>query len=103
HFNVHAYRDEPTSATLLEGSIEMQSHGKSAILKPGQKAFVDSLGELKITSDINPDEALAWKNGFFQFDRADILAVMRQIEKWYDVEVVFEGKMPKKQFVGKVS
>lgn len=102
HFNVHAYLDEPIKATLLEGSIQMQTPGDSAILKPGQQGYIKNSGGLGITDDVDTEEAIAWKNGLFQFSKADIVTVMRQIEKWYDVEVVFEGKIPEKQFVGKV-
>lgn len=100
-FNVHAYSDEPISATLLEGSIKLQSQQGSAVLKPGQEALVEGLGNVKIT-DADLESAMAWKNGLFQFNRADITTVMKQIEKWYGVEVVYEGKIPEKEFVGKV-
>ncbi|MEP7259435.1 MAG: FecR domain-containing protein, partial [Flavitalea sp.] len=103
HFNVHAYSDEQVKATLLEGSISLQSEQGSAILKAGQEASVKKSGELTIVKDADIDQAVAWKNGLFDFNKADIGAVMRQIERWYDVEITYQGEIPKKEFVGKFS
>lgn len=101
HFNIYAYSAEPVKATLLEGVIRVQSDNESAILKPGQQAIIKNAGQLEIgNADI--DEAMAWKNGMLQFNRADVSTVMRQIERWYDVEVVYEGTIPEKEFVGKI-
>jgi hypothetical protein len=46
---------------------------------------------------------VAWKDGFFVFNNSDIKIIMRQVARWYDVEVEFEGKIPSEGFTGKVS
>lgn len=104
HFNLNAYKEEQTIKTsLLEGSIKVNSGGVSQLLKPGQQGIVNVRnGEMKIT---NPDmvEVVAWKNGLFHFDGADIYTIMGQIGRWYDVEVEFSGEMEPRIFAGKIS
>lgn len=92
HFNVNTYADEATSkVTLLEGSVRINN---SVTIKPGQQAQV--AGSISVNSNVNVDEVMAWKNGFFQFNSSSIESVMRQIMRWYDVEVAFEGKVTEK-------
>ena len=102
NFNVYCYNNEPVKMTLLQGSIRVQSPQRSAVLNPGQEATVQKDGNLDIAHNADTEEAVAWKNGLFEFNRADITTIMRQIERWYDVEVVYEGERSDKQFVGKV-
>jgi ferric-dicitrate binding protein FerR (iron transport regulator) len=92
-FNVNAYADEPAvKTTLLEGSVRINNQ----VLKPGQ---CYSNGKI-ITTDIEQD--IAWKNGLFNFEGASLPEVMRQIARWYDVEIVYEGAIPTDKFVGKL-
>lgn len=95
HFNINAYTDEPSvNTTLLEGSVRISDlrSNRSRLLLPGQQA---KLGErIEIATIENVDLAIAWKNGYFVFDGVDISTVMRQIERWYDVSVRYEGAFP---------
>lgn len=94
HFNINSYEDESAiRTTLLEGSIKINKHGSSSLLKPGQQAQLNKKGEIKIINDADVEEAIAWKEGKFQFDKADIHAVMRQIARWYDVNVEYQGSV----------
>jgi transmembrane sensor len=113
HFNVNAYDDEAAiRTTLLEGSVSVRSEGKdqrAAILKPGQQALIErhspvTIDHLPLTINHSPnlDEVVAWKNGYFQFARADIQTVMRQIARWYDVEIKYEGPVTKDKFGGSI-
>jgi len=103
HFNVNAYKDEEAiNTTLLEGSVKLVTANHEAYLKPGQQA---SLGQQQ-TFDVhrvNTEEAVAWKNGYFMFNNENIQGIMRKISRWYDVEVVYEGKIDEKDFGGTVS
>ena len=103
HLNINAYDDESTiNTTLLEGSIKVSKGSASAILNPGQQATIrpdDDSFELK---QVDCDKAIAWKSGYFYFERADIKTVMRQLARWYNVQVVYKGKLPKRTFRGKV-
>lgn len=98
HFNANAYDDESIiKVTLLEGSVKVNN----TIIKPGQQAQVGT--DVKVISNVNVDEVMAWKNGRFQFGGAGIEEVMRQIARWYDVEVVYEVKPQEVHFGGGIS
>ncbi|MHB1178988.1 MAG: FecR family protein [Daejeonella sp.] len=103
HFNVMAYSNEKSiNTTLLEGSVkvsQLATH-QSQLLRPGQQAKVK--GSIQLLN-VDTEEIVAWKNGFFQFNGADIKTVMGQIERWYDVEIDYEGKLPLKHFTGVIS
>lgn len=91
HFNINSYADYGNvETTLLEGEVSVVKNGTIAKLAPGQQAKVSPDGEMKIeAADIQ--KAVAWKNGYFYFNRSDINTVMQQIERWYDVDVKYEG------------
>ncbi|MEZ2337891.1 FecR family protein [Mucilaginibacter sp. RCC_168] len=94
HFNVNAYHDElDTKTTLLEGAIKITAGDKNTTLKPGQEA--DLTGTLKV-SEVDPRDAIDWKNGFFRFDD-DLEIVMRQIARWYDVKIIYDDESVKKE------
>jgi ferric-dicitrate binding protein FerR (iron transport regulator) len=108
-FNVNAYHDESTiKTTLLEGKVKIESENKhTAILLPGQQAQIKNAsignGQIRVVEDVDTEEAIAWKNGLFYFDNVDIQAIMRQLARWYKVQVVFKGKVPARRFAGQVS
>jgi hypothetical protein len=104
HFNIMAYNDEAEmKTTLLEGSVKISNGTASGILKPGQQAVLNKAGRLKVLSDVDVDDEIAWKDGIFQFRDAGIDAIMRQAARWYDVEVTYEGKIPQREFTGRIS
>lgn len=101
HFNVNAYDDESDiKITLLEGSVKVSKEDANNLLKPGQQARVTT--NIKVVSSVDLDEVMAWKNGNFQFGEASIEEVMRQVSRWYDVEVIYESK-PTEHFRGEIS
>ncbi len=101
-FNINAYDDESdTKITLLQGSVKVKNGKKESMLQPGQQAQVASA--IKIVSDTDVEQVMAWKNGLFVFDRAGIQDVMRQLARWYDLEVHYEGDIPKGKFKGEIS
>ena len=104
HFNVNAYEDESSIKTsLLEGSVKITQGRHSDLLKPGQQAILDK--QHKELDIVNADmsEVVAWKNGLFQFDGANIQTIMNQISRWYDVDIIYEGKASEHKFYGKIS
>ncbi|MGE7775255.1 FecR family protein [Chitinophaga sp. NPDC101104] len=104
HFNINAYNDEPDAkTTLLEGAVRVTAGRYMAVLAPGQQARVAKDRPLTIVDDVNVEDVIAWKNGYTVFENADIATIMRQVARWYDVEVVFEGEMPARRFVGGIS
>ena len=104
HFNVNAYADETAiRTTLLEGSVKVVKGSASRLLSPGQQAQLQENGEMKWTADADIENVIAWKNGMLEFKDENLQAVMRQIARWYDIEVVYEGKIPTDGFTGRVS
>ncbi|MEO6683504.1 MAG: FecR domain-containing protein [Ginsengibacter sp.] len=104
HFNINGYTDENNlRATLLQGSVKVIKGAESIVMKPGQQAVVsNSTNSITIKNNINVEEVIAWKNGLFQFDDTEIKEVMRQIGRWYNLEVEFEGNVPDKKITGKI-
>lgn len=108
HFNINAYDDEESIKTsLLEGSVKVTGGNVSGILEPGQQAAItksEKTGAYQMeTKIVDMDEVVAWKNGLFHFNEAGIMTIMRQIGRWYNVEIVYKGKVPVRRFVGKIS
>lgn len=104
HFNVMSYDDEASAkTTLIEGSVQIIKGDYKALLKPGEEANVKSSeGKIKITpADI--DQATAWKNGMFLFNKTDIKSIMRQLSRWYDFEVQYEHAFENRNFSGMIS
>jgi transmembrane sensor len=103
-FNIMSYPEEGgTQTTLLTGEVRVKTAAGAAVeLKPDQQAEVKTGGKLIVLKDVPSQDIVSWKNGFFYFGRASFGAVMRQLARWYDVEVVYEGKMPDVEFGGKI-
>lgn len=102
-FNINAYQDEnQVKTTLFEGSVKVSTPGSSSLLKPGHEARVKATSTDIQVSKANVDQAIAWKNGYFQFQEASLEEIMRQLSKWYDVDVNFEGKPLEKRFSGEI-
>jgi transmembrane sensor len=94
HFNINAYQDEPaTKTTLLDGSVKVSTKPDEVILQPGQQASVDHGDHTIKISTANVAETIAWKNDQFRFSNTPLRVLMRQIARWYDVEVVYEGNV----------
>lgn len=100
-FNVNAYKDESAiKTTLLEGSVKIHTAQRSGLLKPGFQAVLRPEQIAIRRADV--EAVMAWKEGFFQFDRADIQTLMRQLARWYNIEIKYTGSIPKDEFVGKI-
>ena len=101
-FNINAYDDEDDiKVTLLQGSIKVSDGISNKIIKPGQQALVAS--GIKVLSNINMDAVMAWQKEQFVFSGLDAKTLMRQVARWYDVEVVFERDVSGVKLGGSVS
>ena len=102
HFNINTYRNESsTKTTLLEGSVALHATGVSDIkLKPGEQAVLK--GDVIDVNTVNANEAIAWKNGNFQFNDESLLSILKQLERWYDVEVDY-STVPETHYNGFIS
>jgi transmembrane sensor len=105
HFNINSYADEiSTKTTLLEGSVKVTGNttGISAKLKPGEQA-VNTINAIDVKENADIDEAVAWKNGKFLFRNTDLHTIMRQLSRWYDVDVEYQGNVVQKHYRGRIS
>jgi transmembrane sensor len=101
HFNVMAYANEGLSkTTLLEGSVKVSNGISSKRISPGQQAVVGEHINIQTT---DTEGAVAWKNGFFQFENDNLRNILRQLKRWYGVEVENEQQLPAKHFTGFIS
>lgn len=102
-FNVNAYDDENNiKVTLLEGSVKTSMiNGESSILKPGEQAQVAA--GIKVMKGVDTEQVMAWKNGKFSFNNTDIKTIMREIMRWYDVDVIYEGDISDRYFTADIS
>jgi ferric-dicitrate binding protein FerR (iron transport regulator) len=102
HFNVNTYENEASNkVTLLSGLVDVGNGKVTRRLLPGQQASVSTAG-FSVKENTDTDEVMAWKNGQFYFGGSDIKSIMKQIERYYDVEVEFRDEVPY-QFVAKIS
>jgi len=104
HFNVRAYDDEKAmKTTLVEGAVKITSGNSTNVLKPGDQAVLNGDNGMKVINDVDAELETAWKNGLFQFKDAGIEEIMRQAALWYNLNISFEGEIPKRYFTGKIS
>lgn len=96
HFNIRAYADDdltPLEATLLEGSVKFTHAEKSLVLKPGERASVGANGVVELNKNVDTDDVIAWKNGLFHFEKRRLGFIMRELARWYDIEVVYKDQI----------
>ncbi|RDC55153.1 FecR family protein [Pedobacter chinensis] len=104
HFNINAYKNETAvKTTLLEGAVKVSNALGSVNLHPGEQSRLNSsTAKLIVDQQIDIDKEMAWKNNVFSFDNDDLQTIMRQISRWYDVDVVYEGKITSEKYVGEI-
>jgi transmembrane sensor len=94
-FNVNAYSNEPSvKTTLLEGAVSVTSDKAKQLLKPRDQAQLTDDGKLHLLTNVDVGSVVAWKNGVFEFNGTDIKTVMREISRWYNVDIAYEGNTP---------
>jgi ferric-dicitrate binding protein FerR (iron transport regulator) len=104
HFNINAYQDEPAiKTTLLEGSVKVTNGTNHTVIKPGQQTQLNINGVIKVIQDADVAEAVAWKDGRFEFNDTDLKTIMRQVMRWYDVDVEYQNNMPDRYFTANIS
>lgn len=102
HFNINGYGDDnKTVTTLVEGKVELNAEGNTTIMRPGDQATLNDHGDVQVQK-VDVETAVAWKDGYFDFQGKRLHEVMRQIARWYDVEIVYKGQQPDIKFGGKM-
>jgi hypothetical protein len=104
-FNVNAYSNEPVvKTTLVDGSVKLAIANSAllTVLKPGEQGCSGTKDGLKVTK-ADVEEVTAWRRGLFSYRHADIQTVMRQLARWYNVEIKYEAKIPEYEtFTGEI-
>lgn len=112
HFNINSYNDEPVlKTTLLEGSVKVFTANDQAVLSPGQQlrlhhngnASGQAANSISIENNVDLDKVVAWKNGVFSFEHEDLKSIMRQVSRWYNVDVIYTGPVSEEKFFGEIS
>ena len=104
HFNVNAYEDENTvSTTLLEGSVKVTSGNDHKTISPAQQVIMNENGSLNVADNVDVEEVIAWKNGELRFENTKVSKIMRQLARWYDVEIAYQGNVPDVALSGIIS
>src|SRR5690606_6137007 len=98
-FNVNAYANEEENVTtLVEGSIQLQTASATQSVLPGQKVVMNQGSDVMRTLQADIETITAWKNNDFIFKNQNIKTIMKEISRWYDVEVEYKGNMDNKFF-----
>jgi ferric-dicitrate binding protein FerR (iron transport regulator) len=93
-FNVMAYEDDTTiSTTLLEGAVRVTKGTAIRTIAPGQQLIAGGEGPMHLATDVDIQKIIAWKNGKFIFYNDDIRNIMKQLTRWYDIDVHFTGEV----------
>lgn len=102
HFNVNAFEDDgrDIKVTLLKGKVKVNNKNAKEVLKPGQQAVVND--NIQIRDDVDLDEVMGWKNGYFEFNNSSLQNVLSQVSRWYNVAVVYQGNNKPRQFMGEI-
>lgn len=101
-FNVNAYPDEPAiTTTLTQGAVNLRASGRLQPIRPGQQARIEE-GRISVNDQADTAQVLAWKNGVFDMNNAELPTVMRQLARWYDVDIVYEKQPSSIRFGGKM-
>jgi transmembrane sensor len=105
HFNINAYTDnDDVTTTLLEGSVRMSSGSSAVMLAPGQQGDAAKNGAAIKVGRADIQQAMAWKNGLFIFHDLNITEVMKQVGRWYDVDVEYrDNEVKNNEFGGTIS
>ena len=99
HFNVSSYQDDPVvKTTLLEGAVKINSKKSVVFLVPGQQSQLNDRGQLSVKEGVDLSREIAWTKGQFNFNSNTIQEIMKQLGRWYDVEVVYQGKTSNETF-----
>ena len=104
HFNVMGYDDEGmVKTTLVEGKVKVIKGSNHIMLLPNQQgSLLRENDNLKIDWNADVNKAISWKNGLFDFDNDAITDIMRQLARWYDVEIQYSGNIVAQFYTGSI-
>jgi AraC-like DNA-binding protein len=99
--NIMSYSDEPAElTTLVDGSVRVRFYNQSILLKPDQQSDLGTDHKLNVNPNIDVQSVIAWKDGYFSFDHADLKTFLRQLGRWYNIEIEYQGQVEDQEFQG---
>jgi transmembrane sensor len=102
-FNVNAYEDESfVSVTLIEGSVKIEKNKNQVVISPGQNALTSESNSAISVKQADLESDLAWKSDLFHFENVQLPEVLKQIARWYNLEIEYEGNIPSKTINGEI-
>ena len=103
-FDIMAYPEEGKKlTTLIQGAVKVENGKEVRQLAVGDQAAVAESGAMSVASNVNVERVIAWKLGFFQFNHIDLKTMMREIARWYDIDVVYQREDLSGEFGGRIS
>lgn len=103
-FNVNAYPDDQNIVTtLIKGKVQVKSPDNEMVIQPGEQTLINKAGQISLNETADVEQAIAWKNGYFRFAKADIHTIMKQLARWYDIKVKYENTLPNYRFGAVIS
>jgi transmembrane sensor len=104
HFDIMAYADEGSiKTTLLQGAVRVKQGASTEVLQPGQQAIADPSQQHIAVKETDVNKVIAWKNGLFIFNNMELGAILREVSRWYDVEIVYQAPPNKNLYGGGIS
>lgn len=85
-FNLKAYPHSDVNVTLIKGSVAVNAEGKEVMLKPGQNAEYSEDKDIEVTT-VDTEGYIQWKDGYFYFDNVPLIDVVRDLGRWYNVNI----------------
>jgi len=102
-FNINAYTDESgMRITLVQGAINVLTTAGSRQISPNEQALILN-DQLTVIKEVDVNKVIAWKKGLFEFNQTTLPVIMRQISRWYDVDIYYEGTVSTETFGGGIS
>jgi transmembrane sensor len=102
-FNLSAYdQDKEVQATLISGSIAVNTSIDQTVIKPGQKATVGARSAIRVDNNVDLDQILAWRDGVFRFQDQSVESILHELSKWYYIEDVQMPTNLKDKFTGSI-
>ncbi|WP_343702862.1 FecR domain-containing protein [Chitinophaga sp.] len=104
HFDVMAYGDEATiNTTLLQGAVKVKAGENVRLLQPEQEAVLDRQSRRVTVQQADVKKVMAWKNGLFVFNNMALPAILREVARWYDVDIVYQATPSSELYGGGIS
>lgn len=85
-FNLKAYPHSDVNVTFIKGSVAVNAEGKEVMLKPGENAEYSENKDIEVTT-VDTEGYIQWKDGYFYFDNVPLIDVVRDLGRWYNVNI----------------